>query len=72
MLFCIERRRAWRMLQSKAGIENPDYKAQRATLERWDEAHPDGGPVDHAELRAIFDEELERLLPKKKAPAPVG
>ena len=36
-----------------------------------DEAHPEGGAADHAELRAIFDEELEALLPKKKAPAPV-
>ena len=30
VLFCVERRKAWRMLQSKAGIENRDYKAQRA------------------------------------------
>ncbi len=60
------------MLQSKAGVENPDYKAQRAALRRWDKEHPDGGPIDHAELRAIFEGELEELLPKKKAPAPVG
>ena len=72
VLFCVERRRAWRMLQSKAGIENPDYKAQRATLERWDTDHPEGGPADHAALRAIFDEELDALLPKKKTPAPVA
>jgi hypothetical protein len=29
VLFCVERRKAWRLLQSKAGIENRDYKAQR-------------------------------------------
>jgi pyruvate-ferredoxin/flavodoxin oxidoreductase len=29
VLFCIERRRSWRLLQSRAGIENPDYLAQR-------------------------------------------
>ena len=29
VLFCVERRKAWRMLQSKAGIENREYKAQR-------------------------------------------
>ena len=29
VLFCVERRKAWRMLQSKAGIENKEYKAQR-------------------------------------------
>jgi len=32
VLFCVERRKAWRMLQSKAGIENREYKAQRAIL----------------------------------------
>jgi pyruvate-ferredoxin/flavodoxin oxidoreductase len=32
VLFCVERRKAWRMLQSKAGIENKEYKAQRAIL----------------------------------------
>src|SRR5262249_14757980 len=30
VLFCVERRKAWRMLQSKAGIENREYKAQRS------------------------------------------
>jgi len=32
VLFCVERRKAWRMLQSKAGIENKEYKAQRSVL----------------------------------------
>jgi pyruvate-ferredoxin/flavodoxin oxidoreductase len=32
VLFCVERRKAWRLLQSKAGIENKEYKAQRAML----------------------------------------
>ncbi len=36
VLFCVERRKAWRMLQSKAGIENPDYAAQRALLKKVD------------------------------------
>ena len=31
-LFCVERRKAWRMLQSKAGIVNKDYAAQRSIL----------------------------------------
>ena len=35
-LFCIERRKAWRLLQSHAGIENADYKAQRALLAKVD------------------------------------
>jgi len=32
VLFCVERRKAWRMLQSKAAIENKEYKAQRSIL----------------------------------------
>jgi pyruvate-ferredoxin/flavodoxin oxidoreductase len=32
VLFCVERRKAWRMLQSKAGVENKEYKAQRSIL----------------------------------------
>ncbi len=36
VLFCVERRKAWRLLQSKAGIENLEYLAQRALLEEVD------------------------------------
>jgi pyruvate-ferredoxin/flavodoxin oxidoreductase len=32
VLFCVERRKAWRMLQSKAGIVNKEYVAQKAVL----------------------------------------
>jgi len=32
VLFCVERRKAWRMLQSKAGIVNREYLAQKAIL----------------------------------------
>ena len=32
VLFAVERRKAWRMLQSKAGVENKDYTAQKALL----------------------------------------
>jgi len=32
VMFCVERRKAWRMLQSKAGIVNKEYAAQRALL----------------------------------------
>jgi pyruvate-ferredoxin/flavodoxin oxidoreductase len=31
-MFCVERRKAWRMLQSKAGIVNREYIAQKAIL----------------------------------------
>lgn len=47
VLFCVERRKAWRMLQSKAGIENREYKAQRALL-----ADCDAGKISKADLFA--------------------
>ena len=34
VLFCVERRRAWRMLQSRAGLVNEDYAAQKLVLAR--------------------------------------
>ncbi|QQS45355.1 MAG: 2-oxoacid:acceptor oxidoreductase family protein [Acidobacteriota bacterium] len=36
VLFCVERRKAWRMLQSKAGIRNKEYGAQRSILADFD------------------------------------
>ncbi|NRB73463.1 MAG: 2-oxoacid:acceptor oxidoreductase family protein [Verrucomicrobiales bacterium] len=47
VLFCVERRKAWRMLQSKAGIENTDYQAQRELL-----AKVDAGDISIEDLRA--------------------
>lgn len=46
VLFAVERRKAWRMLQSKAGQENKDYKAQRALL-----AKVSKGEISVADLR---------------------
>ncbi|MCL1593752.1 MAG: 2-oxoacid:acceptor oxidoreductase family protein [Actinomycetia bacterium] len=37
VLFCVERRKSWRMLQSKAGVTNIDYLAQKQALEAFDE-----------------------------------
>jgi pyruvate-ferredoxin/flavodoxin oxidoreductase len=36
VLFAVERRKSWRMLQSKAGVINKDYLAQRAFLAKLD------------------------------------
>ena len=36
VLFAVERRKAWRMLQSKAGVVNKDYAAQKAFLAKLD------------------------------------
>jgi pyruvate-ferredoxin/flavodoxin oxidoreductase len=60
VLFGVERRKAWRMLQSKAGIVNKDYLAQRALLAKLDQ-----GTLPAAEARAKarewFDAEYAAL-----------
>jgi hypothetical protein len=63
-MFCVERRKAWRMLQSKAGIENRDYKAQRALLN-----DVDAGKVAKEDLFAR-GEEMIRERAKFFASAP--
>jgi len=35
VLFCIERRKNWRLLQSRAGISNTDYEIQKKVLARF-------------------------------------
>src|SRR5262249_6348090 len=60
VLFAVERRKAWRMLQSKAGVVNKDYLAQKALLKKLD-----GGEVALAEVqsknRELFDDELAKI-----------
>ena len=51
VLFAVERRKAWRMLQSKAGVTNKDYVAQRALLARIDK-----GEIPLADARARIRE----------------
>jgi pyruvate-ferredoxin/flavodoxin oxidoreductase len=62
VLFCVERRKAWRMLQSKAGVENREYRAQRALL-----ADVDAGKISRDELFT----NAEALL-KSRMPGPAG
>jgi pyruvate-ferredoxin/flavodoxin oxidoreductase len=57
VLFSIERRKAWRMLQSKAGIENLEYKAQRSIL-----SDVDAGRVTKEELFARGPELLKERV----------
>ena len=65
VLFCVERRKAWRLLQSKAGIENRDYKAQRSIL-----ADADAGRISRQELFARAEELMrERTEPPLAAGA---
>ncbi len=57
VLFCVERRKAWRMLQSKAGIVNKEYQAQKALL-----AEVDAGKIPMADFLAHAEEMLEERL----------
>jgi pyruvate-ferredoxin/flavodoxin oxidoreductase len=60
VLFAVERRKAWRMLQSKAGVVNKDYLAQKALLSRLDK-----GELQLADLQArtreLFEAELAKI-----------
>ena len=67
VLFCVERRKAWRMLQSKAGIENREYKAQRAIL-----ADVDAGKISKEELFANAEALMKARLVKPVAHAPAS
>jgi pyruvate-ferredoxin/flavodoxin oxidoreductase len=71
VLFCVERRRAWRMLQSKVGIENPDYTAQRAVLERLEKEKVDSADL-HRRAAELLTEELERFLSAGKETVKTG
>ena len=51
VLFAVERRKAWRMLQGKAGLANKDYLAQKAFL-----AKVDKGEIPMADARAKIRE----------------
>ena len=57
VMFCVERRKAWRMLQSKAGIVNKEYAAQKALL-----AEVDAGKISREEFLAHAHEMLAEKL----------
>ena len=60
VLFAVERRKAWRMLQSRAGVENKDYLAQRALLKKVDQNKI---PLEEllGKTRELFHAELDAL-----------
>jgi len=60
VMFCVERRKAWRMLQSKAGIVNREYQAQKAIL-----AEVDAGKLAVEELFARGHELVRERLAVK-------
>jgi pyruvate-ferredoxin/flavodoxin oxidoreductase len=57
VMFCVERRKAWRMLQSKAGIVNREYQAQKAIL-----VELEAGKISLNEFLAHADEMIEERL----------
>ena len=57
VMFCVERRKAWRMLQSKAGIVNREYEAQKAIL-----ADVDAGKISQDEFFAHAHEMMAERL----------
>jgi pyruvate-ferredoxin/flavodoxin oxidoreductase len=67
VLFCVERRKAWRMLQSKAGVENREYKAQRALL-----ADVDGGKISKEDFFAHAELLLKERMPAAAAHKPAA
>jgi len=63
VLFCVERRKAWRMLQSQAGIQNREYQAQRSIL-----AEVDAGKISKEDLFARGEQMLKERM-QASAPA---
>ena len=57
VLFCVERRKAWRLLQSKVGIQNTEYAAQRAIL-----ADVDAGIISKEDLFSRAEELMEERV----------
>jgi pyruvate-ferredoxin/flavodoxin oxidoreductase len=64
VLFCVERRKAWRHLQSKAGVVNKDYLAQKALLKKID-----SGALSLEDAKARTRELFEAELAALSAPA---
>ena len=60
VLFAVERRKAWRMLQSKAGVVNKDYLAQKALLAKLDKGELQVADLQ-AKTRELFEAELAKL-----------
>jgi pyruvate-ferredoxin/flavodoxin oxidoreductase len=57
VMFCVERRKSWRMLQSKAGVVNKEYAAQKAIL-----ADVDAGKVSKEDFFAHAQEMVAEKL----------
>jgi pyruvate-ferredoxin/flavodoxin oxidoreductase len=56
----MERRKAWRMLQSKAGVASKDYQAQKVLLAKLDKGELQLADVQ-AQTKELFDAEVAKL-----------
>ena len=65
VIFCVERRKAWRMLQSKAGIANPDYARQKELLKEID-----SGKLTREKALARLEATRAELKPAQAGPGP--
>jgi pyruvate-ferredoxin/flavodoxin oxidoreductase len=57
VLFCVERRKSWRLLQSRAGVHNKDYPRQKVLLEKVDK-----GEWSTKEAQQKTEADLDALL----------
>jgi len=57
VLFAVERRKAWRMLQSKAGVVNKDYLAQKSLLAKLEK-----GEIELADAQSRVQEIMAEEL----------
>lgn len=60
VLFAVERRKSWRMLQSKAGVVNKDYLAQKSLLKKVD-ANEIALEELQGKTRRLFESEMASL-----------
>ncbi len=60
VLFAVERRKSWRMLQSKAGVVNKDYLAQKSLLKKVD-ANEIALEELQGKTRQLFESEMAAL-----------
>ena len=70
VLFCVERRKAWRFLQSKIAIKNLEYEAQKALL-----AEVDSGKLAREEFFAkgaeLLDQRVLAATPARPVRRPI-
>ena len=59
VLFCVERRKSWRIMQSRAGIPNEDYAVQKQLLKNFD--------ADKLDKDAFFGQGIRDLVEQTRA-----